>query len=1143
MQTKNDSTTSTVQTAILNIADKFCSNIALQAKTTTDWTKTSYQELSAQVEINKNILNQIGIKNGDRIILLTETCPAAIWTYLAILAAGATPVLPDPNLPPNDLADLIDFMDAKAILVTDRYLTNIIPERTTKLAVRNLQQQLAPCVGFRETVDSSLPLTTDGDNEVAVILFTSGTTGTFKAVQLTHKNLLTVFQHTTTDANITSNDPIVVFLPFYHISGLLACLALLYVGATVTTIAKPDGETITEAMQFAKPTYLHAVPLVLEHFLKSIKSKLSTLPSHKKIIVNTLLFVNKKFIKFTGLNLGKYFFPPVQKAFGNNLKTIINLGAALKESILSDLEGFGFNITDVYGLSETTGALCSNYSIKNKKAGIVGLPLCSMEIKIKTNGEETGEIMARGPALMKGYFREPNLTKDSWFATGDLGMIDQHGYLHIVGRSKELIVFSSGKKIMPSAVETHYQNIPQISELAVIGMPAANGLGEEIHAAIIPNSPTEFSKCEKEIFKQSAKLPNYLQIKRVYEVTVIPKTSALKIKRAQLKQYLLNNLQSKPENIKAPNSAPIPMPIINQKSAAPEIIQWLCCWLANKLSIDLTQVDRHKNIFHYELDSLSAAELHAELATHLNTNLPQDLFFISDSINDLGEKIAAVIKIDQSNNSEKTTKNNNLASSQLTIEQQENKSYPLWPMNFTELGFWLRSEKKLAHTLSVSLLIQTDLGEKSLADKIAQLVNYSSDMQFFSNKSSPVIIHDQSEKKWQSQFNDLTRYSPEQQQDKLNTYFKKTNQQGDWKYEGQALIRIIIFKLAKNQFEIHCHFSHLLFDYRSVLNFMQQLSVILKDQNIESQQTLPAQLNNQPSTNNDRLFFCQFNTFTAYKAFIKNCVEEQFSGLLVKKSWLTKPRDIEVNIAYPAKKIAAICGEIACLKNELAFALFLLGSSLTFDNKHISAQFYRENRSDNDSDFLCLASGQRIKINSANNNREILLNIIEQIRLHNKRKNEFTVAARLDYVHIPKKYFNSKLFRSIAKIIGNNLFRGVTKNLYSQKIVNIFSISLLSDYLSEISNLFSRKQKVILTYIDNSTLDQNIINPNENIKPGPRQINVYQMVKTKSYKNVVANVANENIKFKFYAWPGYKNQLEINFKNKINKLLDELAVE
>lgn len=514
----------------------------------------TYRHLVTCFQFGAKQLRTCGLQPGDRVVLLAENSPAWVSAYLAALSADLTVVLLDPSLTVDELVQLIQRSDARAILASSKLYSKLELDLKPEIPVLNIHKGLAPFEGAKPLC-SALPPTSDSDGAIASILFTSGTTGQPRGVRLSHRNLIqntrAIIDRTAVPARGQCHQFLAV-LPLNHVGGLICTgLAPLMMGATVTFLETVRGDTILAAMQATHTTLLPAVPRLFELFYKEIHQQVAAKGRLASFVFSALGRLSEMIRAHSPWNPGLLLFRPIHKVFGGSLQLSCCGAAPLSVTIERGLERIGFTIIKAYGLTET-GIAAAN-DCQQERLGHVGRPLQGTEIRISqphpSSGE--GEVCVRGEGLMQGYFRDPEATaeaiRDGWFHTGDLGRIDANGNLHITGRIKELVVTPGGKKASPTAIEAYYQNLPGVQELAVVGVPRASGSGDEIHCAVVMQavdakelSPEEKQqKLELMISDRAPEVPAFLRIQKVHLLDQLPKTSTLKVKRTALRQQFL----------------------------------------------------------------------------------------------------------------------------------------------------------------------------------------------------------------------------------------------------------------------------------------------------------------------------------------------------------------------------------------------------------------------------------------------------------------------------------------------------------------------------------------------------------------------------------------------------------------------------
>jgi len=430
--------------------------------------KMTYRELAEKTHKMVSLLEQNGIEKGDKVILLAENMPNWAVAYFAITYFGAVvvPVLVDFH--PSDVHHIIKHCEAKAVFVSNKYQAvieecdscemhfainldelKIIDELTNKNYLFQLKEktkELTKKITKKEHNNKPLP------EDLAAIIYTSGTTGHSKGVMLSHKNLVTNTLSSFSKITITPDDVFLSILPLAHTlectTGML--VALLH-GASVEYIKKaPTPSVLLKALQVTKPTMMLSVPLIME---KIYKNKI--LPKFNSSIIIKLIYSIPFFRKLLNKTAGK----KLMETFGGRIKFFGIGGAPLSPYVEQFLIEAEFPYVIGYGLTETAPLLAAGRIGEKQKAKSTGTAFYGVELKIKNPDKKTGEgeIIAKSPSVMMGYYKDKEKTAEvmegEWFLTGDLGHIDEEGYLFISGRSKNMILGPSGENIYPEQIE------------------------------------------------------------------------------------------------------------------------------------------------------------------------------------------------------------------------------------------------------------------------------------------------------------------------------------------------------------------------------------------------------------------------------------------------------------------------------------------------------------------------------------------------------------------------------------------------------------------------------------------------------------------------------------------------------------------
>lgn len=543
-------TNDTIISLFLSSAEEYKDNIAFNYFDDS-WKEITYGEFLIRTQGIALHLIESGIRKGDRLAIVSENRVEWCSAYFAILMAGGIAVPIDAQLGPNEIENLLNDSGTVLVFLSAKTRENV-PTSVRAVSFDSLEfLEICGTYGF-----GSCPELDEGD--VASIVYTSGTTGTPKGVMLTHKNFCSDAEALISAGVVTHEDNVLSILPLHHTYPFMCTfLVPLFLGGTITYPLGMKGPELTSTMKEKGVSVLVAVPQLLELMRNGIMKKFRETPVSSLLFL--LLELSGGLRRMTGINAGKMIFGSAHRAFGYGFRFFACGGARLDPLVMKDLEAIGFTVLEGYGLTETSPVVTFNPATK-RKAASVGTPLPSVELRI-SNPSDTGEgeIAIRGPMVMKGYYNKPDATAevihDGWFMTGDLGHFDSEGYLFITGRSKEVIVLSSGKNVYPEDVEREYLKIPLVKEICVTGLED-KGIVESLHGIVVPN--LDHARAERignvgdalkwEIKSISAALPPYMRLKGFTLVSeALPRTRLGKLKRYQIRELLAKSASQRPE--------------------------------------------------------------------------------------------------------------------------------------------------------------------------------------------------------------------------------------------------------------------------------------------------------------------------------------------------------------------------------------------------------------------------------------------------------------------------------------------------------------------------------------------------------------------------------------------------------------------
>ncbi len=499
-----------------------------------------------------------GIKHGDRVILFSNNMPEWGMTYFGILKAGATAIPIDPASSVTEIIAFAKAGEASAIVLSPK-LAGEYPEIAEKLkeaglevAVWTFDEVFEIQTEIEEAKRNALLPAKVHSGSVASLIFTSGTTGTPKAVMLSHKNFVNMISMLSSVLDMDITDGVLSVLPMHHTFEFSAgFLTPFSNGTQITYLNELTAEDLSHTIENGHVTGMVGVPALWEMLHRRIKTRLRERGDWIADLADNVIEFNAWIRDNTPFNLGPIVFFPIHQGMGGKMRYLISGGSALSEKVQKDLHGLGFTVLEGYGLTESSPVLTVARPGNKLLRGSVGKPLPGVEVKIDSPDENgVGEVLARGQNVMLGYYNNEKATdavlQDRWLKTGDLGKLDEDGNLYIVGRSKDVIIDSNGKNIYPDEIEDLYSKSSFIKEMSVVGLQDDDG-GEKIAALVVPDyefdialTRSEANKKVEEHFREvSAGLPFFKRVK-VLHITPfeLPRTATRKVKRPEVVEML-----------------------------------------------------------------------------------------------------------------------------------------------------------------------------------------------------------------------------------------------------------------------------------------------------------------------------------------------------------------------------------------------------------------------------------------------------------------------------------------------------------------------------------------------------------------------------------------------------------------------------
>ena len=502
----------------------------------------SYDAFEKDVHYLSAFLKHNGIKSKERVAILSENRPGWYLADMAILNVGAINVPLYPSLPANQIEYILKNCSAKAIIVSNMLqlgkilsIWQNLPELTLVVVMNRLEEAIEDVLDLNQAKAKGKKILEDKPwlleglpvepDDVATIIYTSGTTGLPKGVMLTHRNICEDVKSCSSIIRLDESDCGLSFLPLSHAYERTGGYYLLFSCGASIFLAESI-ETISLNMSEARPTIIFTVPRLFDRIKMSILKQIAMQSAIKQKIFYWALKtgenyhqeINKKGSSGKILSIQhalaeKLVYNKIKTKFGGRLRYFVSGGAALPQKVGEFFQALDINILEGFGLTETAPVTHVNRPGKIKY-GTVGPAIDNVQVKIA----EDGEILLKGPNIMKGYWNDEAATKevirDGWFYTGDIGVIDRDGYLKITDRKKHIIVTSGGKNIAPMPIENLISDSPFVEQVVVIGEKRPF-----LIALIVPDFDKlkEFAKTEGIVTSTSKELIENKSVQQIFE--------------------------------------------------------------------------------------------------------------------------------------------------------------------------------------------------------------------------------------------------------------------------------------------------------------------------------------------------------------------------------------------------------------------------------------------------------------------------------------------------------------------------------------------------------------------------------------------------------------------------------------------------
>ncbi len=515
----------------------------------------TYKDIGEYIHQISQYLRSIGLDKGDKIGLTGKNSPEWVLAYLSILSMGGIVVPIDYQLHVNDIEKLMEFAGVKVAFI-DEEKYDLMGHGTLRFKEKIALSPNIENYILNNKAQKEFDIKESKSNDTAAILFTSGTTGNPKGVMLTHENLVSDCFLAQDNLHVFSTDVFYALLPLHHIYTMLAVfIEAISRGAEIVFGQRIATPVILKDLKTAKVTMFLGVPLLFNKLIKGIMKKIKAKGALTYGLVKLLMAYSGFMKKTFKVKVGKKIFKSLlEQASLFNIRILISGGAPLPPETFKQFNQLGLDFVQGYGMTETAPIIALN-PVEHFKIKSVGKAIPRIDVKIDSeDGKNIGEILVKGPIVMKEYYKNEGATKeifdnDGYLKTGDMGYLDKENYLYLTGRKKNIIVTEGGKNVFPEEIEYYYELEDGIDQIMVKGyIKDEKTRSEEIEAVIYPNYDYYYEKfgelkkediaekikndMEEKRVRINNKFPYYKQVKRLVLLEeAMEMTSTKKIKR------------------------------------------------------------------------------------------------------------------------------------------------------------------------------------------------------------------------------------------------------------------------------------------------------------------------------------------------------------------------------------------------------------------------------------------------------------------------------------------------------------------------------------------------------------------------------------------------------------------------------------